>query len=345
MGFTDLFKPKYKHSDWKVRKDAVRKITDEKLLIQIVNNDPSPDVREVAVEQINNQRALKEITNTNELYIVRVRAFTKIENREEYLKTISDEYLLYEIANYDKDQNIRSQAVKKISEVKYLKDIVIVTTFGSKNLNTRIEAVKKITDLDVLKEIINNNRTSNLVIHEAAKNITDENTLYFIVSKTKFNLDTRLSAIEKIRDEKLLRKIISSYDQNLCPHCQGNERLNSNTGLITAHNVPYRKYVNNPNWFCGDCQKYIEPNQLIKDKPEIYEKTAERMKELGYKIPDYYENRYDYLEKMTDQEKLEFIMNNFNDKKLCQIVKNKITDKEVLVKVKRFEKKIKKNKK
>ena len=30
MAFTDLFKPKYKHSDWKVRLEAVKEITEEK---------------------------------------------------------------------------------------------------------------------------------------------------------------------------------------------------------------------------------------------------------------------------------------------------------------------------
>uniref|UniRef100_UPI0038907785 hypothetical protein n=1 Tax=Methanobrevibacter sp. TaxID=66852 RepID=UPI0038907785 len=42
MGFlNNLFKPKYKHSDWKIRREAVKEISDEKILIDIAKSDDS----------------------------------------------------------------------------------------------------------------------------------------------------------------------------------------------------------------------------------------------------------------------------------------------------------------
>ena len=379
MGFTDLFKPKYKHSDYSVRKKAVKKITDEKLLIEIAKNDPSNLVRGEAVKKIKNQTTLKEIIKMESYSFVKFYAFRNIENREEYLKTINDEALLCEIAKEDENENIRSQAVKQISDVYYLKEIATYfKKFDLKDEKISLEAVKKITDPETLQDIINIKRTWGSVKSEARKTLieitNDKEILFTFLQDTRSSVDNRLAALEKITDKELLEKNLRKYDQNLCPHCHTNERLYSNTGVITAHNVPYRKYIDNPNWRCGKCEKYIPPDQIIKDKPEIYEKTAERMKELGYKIPDYYENRYDKIAKISNQKELNGIVldknlpinerkialekitdqvilglvaidSYNNNEELFLMAKNKITDEKVLADVKRTIKKIKKIKK
>lgn len=61
MAFTDLFKPKYKHSDWNVRKQAVQELTDENILTEIAYNDESGSVRHEAVKKITNQKVLIDI--------------------------------------------------------------------------------------------------------------------------------------------------------------------------------------------------------------------------------------------------------------------------------------------
>jgi hypothetical protein len=58
MGFKDLFRPKWKHSDWRVRETAVLKLKDQKVLIRVVKNDKDPYVREAAVEKLKDKRVL-----------------------------------------------------------------------------------------------------------------------------------------------------------------------------------------------------------------------------------------------------------------------------------------------
>lgn len=50
MGFKDLFKPKYQHSDPKVRQEAVKELTDPEILADIALNDTDSHVRFSAVD-------------------------------------------------------------------------------------------------------------------------------------------------------------------------------------------------------------------------------------------------------------------------------------------------------
>lgn len=376
MGFTDLFKPKYKHSDSSVRKKAVRKITDEKLLTEIAKNDPSNSVRGEAVQKIKNQNTLKEIIKTEPYSFVKFYAFRNIENRGEYLKTITNEDLLCNIAKEDDDENICSQAVKQISDVYYLKDIATHFTWDLKDENISMEAVKQIMNPQTLQEITRRKLISYNVKCEATKALIgitdDEEILFTFLQDPRTSVDNRLAALEKITDKELLERNLRRQNQKLCPRCHGNN-LDSNTGLITAHNVPYRKYIDNPDKFCRDCKEYIAPHKLISDNQEIYEKTAERLKELFYEIPDFYENRYDKIEKISDQKVLESIVSdknlpindrkvalekitdqvilgliaidNYDNNELFLMAKNKITDEKISAHVKLSIKKIKKIKK
>lgn len=50
MTFSDLFRPRWKNSDWGVRAEAVRNLTDPVLLVKLARTDSSETVRERAVE-------------------------------------------------------------------------------------------------------------------------------------------------------------------------------------------------------------------------------------------------------------------------------------------------------
>jgi uncharacterized protein DUF349 len=83
MGFTDLFKPKWKHSDPDVRAEAVRQLGDDQaaLLATIAKSDADARVRRLA------------------------------------LKRIVDAEVLSDLAAHDPDENLRKAAVEKAEEV------------------------------------------------------------------------------------------------------------------------------------------------------------------------------------------------------------------------------------
>src|SRR3954453_12644104 len=83
MGFTDLFKPKWKHSNPEVRADAVRALGDDEasLLATIARNDSDARVRRLAV------------------------------------KRIVDADVLSDVAAHDPDEGLRKAAIEKAEEV------------------------------------------------------------------------------------------------------------------------------------------------------------------------------------------------------------------------------------
>src|SRR5262249_6334309 len=83
MGFFDIFKPKWKHSDAEVRAEAVRELGDDQaaLLAEIARTDSDARVRRIA------------------------------------LKRISDAALLSQLAEHDPDESLRKAAGEKAAEL------------------------------------------------------------------------------------------------------------------------------------------------------------------------------------------------------------------------------------
>src|SRR5262245_35675145 len=63
MGIADFFRPKYRHSDVRVRTEAVKALTtdDAAILIQVARTDRDIGVRRIAIEKIEEAEALAEI--------------------------------------------------------------------------------------------------------------------------------------------------------------------------------------------------------------------------------------------------------------------------------------------
>ena len=68
MGITDFFKPKYRHSDVKVRLEAVRALSsdDADILATVARSDRDPGVRRVAIEKIATADVLAEIAGAED---------------------------------------------------------------------------------------------------------------------------------------------------------------------------------------------------------------------------------------------------------------------------------------
>src|SRR5882724_1253783 len=67
MGIADLFRPKYRHSDPRVRAEAVRALTsdDAATLVQIARTDRDVGVRRLAIERIGTAEVLAEIASAD----------------------------------------------------------------------------------------------------------------------------------------------------------------------------------------------------------------------------------------------------------------------------------------
>jgi flavoprotein len=104
MGLLDLFRPKWKHSDLRVRWDEVKKITDQKVLTDIAKNGEDSYTRGMAVKNITDQNVLSDIIKNDKHWDVRVEA----------VKNITDQNMLVEIAKNDVNFSVRHVALEKI---------------------------------------------------------------------------------------------------------------------------------------------------------------------------------------------------------------------------------------
>ena len=272
MGFlNNLFKPKYKHSDWKIRREAVKEISDEKILIDIAKSDDSPKVREEAINNINNQAVLKEIIETDNDSLVQFFAFRNIENREDYLTTITDQWLLAKIAERDEDESIAIKAVRNMSDERLLAGIV--ENFRIKN-NVRIEAAKKITDKEIIVDILSKKLMNESIKLEIIKNIDDEKTRTEIEKETQVKmLGNKLLTEKNTCNEDVYNMLISDKEFFYHDCIQIASQLESNGCDIMAllayidEDIKNSGFDEQTAWLNQKNIKYVEDNiNRLRDK-------------------------------------------------------------------------------
>lgn len=61
MGFFDILKPKWKHSNIDVRRGAITKLEDQSILSEIAKTDPDEEIRNEAIKRIDNPSIIAEI--------------------------------------------------------------------------------------------------------------------------------------------------------------------------------------------------------------------------------------------------------------------------------------------
>ena len=66
MGILDsIRKPKWQSKDWKKRLEAVKELDDQKILVDLAQNDPDKDVRVAAVKKLDDKSVLMSITESD----------------------------------------------------------------------------------------------------------------------------------------------------------------------------------------------------------------------------------------------------------------------------------------
>jgi len=233
MGLLDLFKPKWKNSNLRVRKAAVMRLEDQELLKDIAVNDKIYMVRIAAVKNKNftDQTILSQIVKKDLRLEVRKVAIGKIKNKElleniaqNYKvamlrevavknKYFTDQVFLSQISRNDSDAKVRIAAIKKLSDQKLITEIAI----KDKAWDVRETALEKITDQKIIADIAKKyeNRSERI---STFKKINKKKLLYEIVKK-----DGYYEALETIKDQDLLIKIVGKKervgDMQWCPKC------------------------------------------------------------------------------------------------------------------------------
>jgi hypothetical protein len=164
MGITDFFRPRYRHSDVKVRLEAVRAMTsdDSDILSTVARTDREAAVRRLAIEKIDEAEVLADIAEAESDRALRDLAGTRAaamwvtlacqgEAAEsdaalEGLIRLGDQRALAEVANRATKAETRTRALERLDEPRALAELARHTT----NPSLRTQALGRITDPDVL---------------------------------------------------------------------------------------------------------------------------------------------------------------------------------------------------
>lgn len=192
MGLVDLFRPKHRHSNARVRAEAVRAMTaeDGALLVQVARGDRDPDVRRLAIERLatpalladvyehESDRSLRDLAGERAAALwVDIACDPDDERASEAfagIQRLGDQRALVDIAARG-NAAVRRRALAEIREPRALAELAR----RAQQPETRLEAVARLDDVQVLRAL--------------ATDVSDR--------------DVGLAAIEKIDDPEVLETI------------------------------------------------------------------------------------------------------------------------------------------
>ena len=157
MGLFDLFKkPDYKSKDIEVRKKAVKRLYDEKLLVEIVNDyEEDYYVRAYALKNIQNENTLKEIVKNLKGY------HGKFLKRLAFINIHDDVWLKNYLNQIEYDNLTQVCIIRCIQDNQILQELVF-NSRPLRNFNLPIDvhinltALENITEDSILLNIVNN---------------------------------------------------------------------------------------------------------------------------------------------------------------------------------------------
>lgn len=165
MGFVDLFRKKWKHSDAEVRAAAVRELapTDVEVLEGIAQSDKDAGVRRVAIKKLEDPTILARIAREDPDESLRQIAAEKAagiligaavsdgaeEDCQLALEQITDERALAEVAKTAFHKAIRARAVERLTDEKALAEVAR----NAKEPQVRVDALHTIVDIAVLRSV------------------------------------------------------------------------------------------------------------------------------------------------------------------------------------------------
>jgi hypothetical protein len=165
MGFVDLFRPKYKHSDAEVRATAVRELPPEAtdILATVAREDPDAAVRRIAVKKLVDPAVLAQVASEDadpdlrsmaaeKLLDLRVGAAMSCEDGaacDRVLAPIDDQLKLADLARSAKLEAVRRAALARLTDQRALAEVAR----NASEPALRLEALRGLTDVSALKGI------------------------------------------------------------------------------------------------------------------------------------------------------------------------------------------------
>jgi hypothetical protein len=174
MGFVDLFRPKWRHSDEEVRAEAVRMLGADEISIleRVARQDPSPRIRKLAFKKIEDPELLDVLardeadeglrkTASEKAIALLVGAAVKKGDEKaslEALSKITQLKAVVEVAKHAAEEAVRRAATNGISDPKALAEVAR----RADDPGVRRAAIERVTDEEVLREA---------ALHETAKEV------------------------------------------------------------------------------------------------------------------------------------------------------------------------------
>jgi hypothetical protein len=194
MGIADLFRPKYRHSDVRVRTEAVKALTadDAATLIQVAQTDRDIGVRRIAIEKINEATALAEIAA----------AETERSLREFAGERAAQLYVSTACKDNESSANDALSGIIKLGDQHALIDVAV----SAKIAAVRKRAFGELRDPKALAELAKNNEAPQDLRLAAVGRIDDGDVLRALAVDTT-SKEVGLAAVDKLDDNDRLDNI------------------------------------------------------------------------------------------------------------------------------------------
>jgi hypothetical protein len=198
MGIADLFRPKYRHSDVRVRTEAVRALTadDVAILTQVARTDRDIGVRRIAIEKLDEADVLAEIAAAETERSLREFAGERAaqlwtqtacsDDAEAAAAALSgiiklgDQHALAEVAVHGDEAALRKRAFGELRDPRALAELAK----GDAPQDLRLAAVARIDDGDVLRALAIDTTYKEVGL-AAVEKIDDKDRLENVAQKAK----------------------------------------------------------------------------------------------------------------------------------------------------------------
>jgi len=182
MNLFDLFRPKWKNSNWLVRLAAIQKVTNQSVLEHVARNDKDGDVRSAAVQKIANQSVLE--------HVVKNDGYWKV--REAAIRNVTNQSIIEHLAKNDEASNVRVAAIQKVTNQSIIKHLAK----NDKHSDVRVAAIQKVTNQSFLEYAAKNDKDSDvrMIAYDALEN-KEELKALFNIYKIK-DIDKRISYLK-----------------------------------------------------------------------------------------------------------------------------------------------------
>lgn len=281
--------------DKNIRKTAISKISEQKVIAEICINDTDTEIREVALKKLKDQTALADVAINDKDITIKKLAVEKI----------SDQKLLGFVAINSLDDEIYRIALNGISNDLIYTEVAI----KAKIRYTIFAAIDKITDIVTLTEIVTN--CKKLEGREYALNKIDEPKVlkYFAIHDDIPQI--RRLAILNLDDNKLMCEIIKN-DPNSAVRCAAAIKVDNQKELISLAKNDEDEMIR------------LDATKNIKNKAVLAEIAIQ---------DEEYSVRRAAIKDIVDQSVLTEIAKNDSDESVrCQAIR-RLTNKSTLTKI------------